>query len=161
MKNKALRQLVYGAVTAALYVVLTELSTLAGISSGIIQFRLSEMLCVLPAFFPSAIPALTIGCLISNILAGATVVDMIFGTLATLIGAIGAYLLRRYRYLIPLPTVAANVIILPFVLRFLYDFPWAHAYFTLTIFIGEAVCAYALGILLHRTLYKHQTAIFR
>ena len=107
-KRRAALYITQGAVIAALYVVLTELATLAGLSSGAIQFRISEALCVLPAFTPAAIPGLFIGCLISNLLAGGIPLDIIFGAVATLIGAIGAFLLRRCRWLIPLPTVTAK-----------------------------------------------------
>ncbi len=161
MKNRTMRRIAYGAIVAALYVVLTELTTLVGFSSGAIQFRLSESLCVFPAFLPEAIPALGIGCIISNFLAGGSIVDVIFGSLATVIGAVGAYCLRRHRYLIPLPTVFANTLIIPFVLRYLYDFPGAHWYFTLTVAVGELVCAYLLGIMLHRVLDKYQTVLFK
>ena len=105
------------AVIAALYVVLTEISAILGISSGVIQFRLSEMFAVLPIFTPAAIPGLFIGCLISNILAGGIFWDVIFGSLASLIGAYGAWLLRKKSvYLVPVPTILANMIIVPFVL---------------------------------------------
>ncbi len=160
MKSKPLRNLTYGAVIAALYVILTELTTLAGLSSGAIQFRLSEALCILPAFTPTAIPALSIGCLISNLLAGGSPQDLLFGALATLIGAVGAYLLRRRKYLVPLPTVLANMLILPFVLRVIWDFPGAHWYFTLTIGVGELICAYLLGILLFGVMQKYRNHLF-
>ncbi len=160
MKQRRLRLLIYSAVVAALYVVLTELASLVGLSGHIIQFRISEALCVLPAFFPGAIPALFIGCLLSNLLTGCMPLDILFGSLATLIGAVGAYLLRRYRYLIPLPTVIANVIIIPLVLRYVYEFPGAYWYFTLTVAVGEIACAYVLGILLHRILDRYKTQLF-
>ncbi len=160
MKNTSLKRITYGAAIAALYVILTQLSTLMGMSSGAIQFRLSEALCVLPAFLPVAIPALTIGCAVSNILAGCPPLDTLFGSLATLIGAVGAYLLRKYRYLIPLPTVLANTLILPFVLRYVWDFAGAHWYFTMTIAVGEIICAYLLGVLLHRVVDKYKNHLF-
>ena len=76
---------------AALYVLLTEISALLGISSGVIQFRLSEMFAVLPIFTPAAIPGVFIGCMISNIITGGVVWDVIFGSLASLLGAWGAW----------------------------------------------------------------------
>ena len=92
------KQLTRGAMIAALYVVLTYISFLCGLSSGAIQVRISEALCVLPAFFPEAIPALFIGCALANLLTGSILWDIIFGSLATLIGAFGAYLLRNCRF---------------------------------------------------------------
>ena len=76
-KNKT-AFLTKSAVIAALYVVLTELSAVLGISSGVIQFRLSEMFAVLPIFTPAAIPGLFIGCFISNNFAGGIVWDVVF-----------------------------------------------------------------------------------
>ena len=104
--NKSkIRFICYAAAIAALYVVLTWLSSAFGLSSGVIQCRISEALCVLVYFTPAAIPGLTIGCLISNIMTGAVVWDVIFGTLATLIGAIAGYLIRKCKWLVPMPTV--------------------------------------------------------
>ena len=79
------------ALIAALYVVLTLVSAAFGLDSKAIQFRLSEVLTVLPALTPAAIPGLFIGCLLSNFICGAMLPDMIFGSLATLIGAVGTY----------------------------------------------------------------------
>ncbi|MBQ2301693.1 MAG: QueT transporter family protein [Oscillospiraceae bacterium] len=145
------------AVIAALYVVLTEISAILGISSGVIQFRLSEMFAVLPIFTPAAIPGLFIGCLISNILAGGIFWDVVFGSLASLIGAYGAWLLRKKSvYLVPVPTILANMIIVPFVLRFAYGFEGTIPFFMLTVGLGEFVCAGILGVFLAKTLKKHK-----
>ena len=165
-KRRTTLYITQGAIIAALYVVLTELATLAGLSSGAIQFRISEALCVLPAFTPAAIPGLFIGCLISNLLAGGIPLDIIFGAVATLIGAIGAFLLRRCRWLVPLPTVIANVLIVPPILKYAYGVPYAigtHSalpFFMLTVGIGEVVCAYILGIALYSTLLPHRKKLF-
>ena len=165
-KRRAALYITQGAVIAALYVVLTELATLAGLSSGVIQFRISEALCVLPAFTPAAIPGLFIGCLISNLLAGGIPLDIIFGAVATLIGAIGAFLLRRCCWLIPLPTVIANVLIVPPILKYAYGIPYAFGthsalpFFMLTVGIGEVVCAYILGIALYSALFPHRKKLF-
>ncbi|MBQ3501476.1 MAG: QueT transporter family protein [Oscillospiraceae bacterium] len=155
-KNKT-AFLTKSAVIAALYVILTEISALLGISSGVIQFRLSEMFAVLPIFTPAAIPGLFIGCLISNILAGGVIWDVIFGSLATLIGAIGAWYLRKKSvYLAPVPTIAANMFIVPFVLRYAYGMEGGIPFFMLTVGIGEFVCAGILGVFLAKTLKKHK-----
>ena len=155
-----------GALIAALYVALTELSTLADLSSGVIQFRISEALCILPAFTPAAIPGLFIGCLISNLLAGGIPLDVIFGSVATLIGAIGAYLLRRYPWLVPIPTVVANVLIVPPILKYAYGIETAFASFSalpafmFTVGVGEVVCAYILGVALWFALKPHRKRLF-
>ncbi|MBE6532402.1 MAG: QueT transporter family protein [Ruminococcaceae bacterium] len=134
-----------GSLIAAMYVLLTLLSSVMGLSSGIIQFRFSEALCILPIFMPEAIPGLFIGCLISNLLANGVFWDVIFGSLATLIGALGAYYLRslpeNLKWLATLPTVLANMIIVPFVLIFAYGAPDSYFFIALTVGIGEIVCA--------------------
>ena len=145
------------AVIAALYVVLTELSALLGIASGVIQFRLSEMFAVLPLFTPAAIPGLFIGCFISNIMAGGVIWDVVFGSLATLLGAVGTWLLRKKSvYLVPVPTIAANMLIVPFVLRYAYGAEGSIPFFMLTVGIGEIVTAGILGVFLAKTLKKHK-----
>lgn len=80
--------MVYAAAIAAIYTVLTMV--FAPISFGPVQFRISEALCILPFFTPAAVPGLFIGCLLSNLLCGAAALDIIFGSLATLIGALGS-----------------------------------------------------------------------
>ena len=147
-----------GAVIAAMYVALTYLSSLVGLSSGAIQFRVSEALCILPVFFPEAILGLTIGCIISNLLTGAVIWDVIFGSLATLLGAIFARLMRklpkRLIFLATLPTVIANAVIVPFVLIYAYGAEGAYFLFLLSVAIGELVCATVGGTLLYYSLRK-------
>ena len=88
MPNRRLLAVSQAAVIAALYVVLTFVSALMGLASGVIQVRLSEALTVLPAFTPAAIPGVFIGCLLSNLLGGATMLDVVFGSLTTLAAAL-------------------------------------------------------------------------
>lgn len=114
MKHKSIRYLTWGAIIAALYVLLTYLASLLGLASGVIQFRLSEALCIMACFTPAAIPGLYIGCLLSNILTGCVFWDILFGPIATLIGAVGTYLLRRNKYLAVIPPILANTLIVPF-----------------------------------------------
>ena len=120
-KNKT-AFLTKSAVIAALYVVFTEISALLGISSGVIQFRLSEMFCVLPLFTPAAVPGVFIGCFISNIITGGVFWDVLFGSLASLIGVIGCRALRKFPYTAPVPYALANMIIVGKVLKELDDY---------------------------------------
>ena len=155
-KNKT-RFLTTSAMIAALYVVFTEISALLGISSGVIQFRLSEMFAILPIFTPAAIPGVFIGCIISNILAGGIIWDVVFGSLTSLLGALGTWLLRKKSvYLAPVPTILANMIIVPFVLRYAYGIEGTIPFFMLTVGFGEFVCAGILGVFLAKTLKKHK-----
>ncbi len=143
------------AFIAALYVVLTELSAQVGLSgTNMIRFRLSEALTILPFFTSAAIPGLAIGCLFANILTGAAVWDVVFGTLATLIGAILTYLLRKNKWLAPVPPILANTLIVPFVLRYAYGMTESWWLLALFVFIGEFVCCGILGMLLLFALNK-------
>ena len=110
--------MVHGAVIAAIYVVLTIL--FAPISFGPVQFRISEALCVLPYFTPAAVPGVFLGCLLSNLLCGAAALDVVFGSLATLIGAVGSYVLRDHKWAVCVPPILSNTIIIPWVLRYAY-----------------------------------------
>ena len=94
MRNKNVTYLTHGAMIAALYVVLTYLANMLGLASGAIQVRLSEALTIMPYFTPAAIPGLFAGCLLSNILTGCCLIDIVFGSLATLVAAFVSYGLR-------------------------------------------------------------------
>lgn len=151
----AVLRIARGGLIAALYVALTYLAATLGLSSGVIQFRLSEALCVLPIFLPEAIPALAVGCLLANLLTGCLIWDVIFGALATLIGAVGAYLLRRFpAWIASIPTVLANAIIVPFILIFTYKVEGTYLFFMLTVGAGEIVCASLFGSILAHTVKK-------
>lgn len=159
--NRNLRFLCRGALVAALYVVLTWLCALVGLDKGVIQMRLSEALCVLPAFTGAAVPGLFVGCLLANLLTGSALPDVVFGSLATLIGALGAYFLRRHKWLVPLPTVLANMLIIPFVLRFAYSAEGTIPYFMLTVGAGEVISAYICGMLLYAALVRQKAPLFK
>lgn len=158
--QKRVRYITLSATIAALYVVLTLISAAFGLSSGAIQLRISEALCVLVAFTPAAIPGLTIGCLISNLVASANILDIIFGTLATFLGALGGYYLRKKKWLITLPTLLSNVIIVPLVI--VYGFgvkDMALPLVALTVGIGEFLSATVLGTGLLLILQKYNFKI--
>ncbi len=155
-QNKHLKSLTYAGIIAALYVALTALSAVFGLSSGIIQVRISEALCVLPVYTFAAVPGVTVGCLISNILLGGTLYDMIFGTLATLIGALIAYFLRKQPYLAPVSTILSNTAIIPAVLILQGLGGWnMFPYFALTVGIGEVIACGVLGTVLTAYFEKH------
>ncbi len=156
---KKTSNLTYGALIASVYILLTLLSNMAGLASGVIQLRLSEALCILPLFTPAAVPGLFAGCIISNILTGCAPWDIFFGGAATLIGALGTFLLRRFRYISLIPPILANTLILPWVLSLVYSFEGSIFYFMVTIFIGEFISIGILGTLLRKSLEKYEGAI--
>ena len=117
--------------------------------------RVSEVLTILPMFTPAAVPGLFIGCILANVLGGAVIWDTIFGSIATLIGAFGGYLLRKHRWLVPLPTIAANAVIVPFVLRYAYEVSIPIPLLMLYVAVGETISAYLLGELLTTVLQKN------
>lgn len=160
-KNKINKKVFFvcqAAIIAALYVATTL--CISAWASGPIQVRISEALTVLPFFTPAAIPGLTIGCVFSNLFIGCAPLDVIFGSLATLLGALGSYALRRHQWLVPIPPIAANTIIVPYVLRFAYDVPDAIPYMMATVGIGEVISCYVLGMLLLFALKKFSKSLF-
>ncbi len=161
MKSKQIMYLTQAAMIAALYVVLTLLANALGLANYAIQVRFSEALTILPFFTPAAIPGLTVGCLLSNILTGCAPLDILFGTLATLIGALGTYALRRFEWLTPLPPILANTLIVPWVLRFAYDIPDAIPYLMATVGAGELISCGLMGMLLLRSLKQIKKNIFK
>ncbi len=162
--HAGIRYIVEAAMIAALYVALTVLCALAGLASMPIQARLSEALCILTLYTPAAVPGLFIGCLLANLLTGGVVWDIVFGSLATLLGAMGGRILahlagraaragydRRARTLtwfVPLPTVLSNTVIVPFVLRYAYSIEDALSFLFLTVGLGEVLSAWIFGLLL-------------
>ena len=162
MKNQTnTRFLTQSGVIAAVYVLLTMLAAAMGLDSGAVQLRLSEALTILPVFTPAAVPGLFIGCLLSNLLAGGVIWDVIFGSLATLLGAVGTRLLRKNRWLACLPPILANVLIIPFVLTYAYGIPGGIPWFMLTVGMGEVLSCGLLGQLLWSTLNKHKGQLFK
>ena len=148
------------AVIAAIYTVLTMIAAGFDLASGAIQVRFSEALTILPFFTPAAVPGLTLGCLISNIVTGCALPDIIFGTLATFIGAIGSYALRRNRFLCSVPPVVSNALIIPFVLSYAYHIPGGIPYFMLTVGAGEVISCMLLGQILLSALLPFRSRLF-
>ncbi|MGN0635071.1 MAG: QueT transporter family protein, partial [Acutalibacteraceae bacterium] len=160
MKKRQILFLTQGALIAALYVVLTLFINAFGLANGAIQIRISEALTILPFFTPAAIPGLAIGCLLANILTGAVVWDVIFGTLATLLGAVGTYLLRKYQWCAALPPIFSNAIIIPVILRYAYGVQDALWFLVLTVGAGEVLSAGVLGMILLFALQRYKHIIF-
>lgn len=166
MKRKRTFYVTQAAMTAALYVVLTLIANAFGLANYPIQVRFSEGLTILPYFMPAAIPGLFIGCLISNILTGSMPLDVIFGSLATLVGALGTRFLcsknrTKRKWLAPIPPILANVVVVPLVLTYVYRFEGSLPYFMITVGIGEILSCGVIGMCLLFTLEKYEKEIFR
>ena len=146
------------AVIAAIYVVLTVV--FAPISFNVMQVRISEMLTILPLFTSAAIPGLFIGCILGNLLGGAIVLDVVFGSIATLIGAVGGYLLRKNRWLVPVPAIVSNAVIVPFVLKYGYGVDMPIWIMMLYVAAGEIISCYILGEIFASILKKNKN-VFR
>ena len=158
MKNSKVTFITHAAAIAAIYVVLTLV--FRPISYGEIQVRIAEGLTILPFFTPAAIPGLFIGCLIANTIGGSILLDVVFGSVATLLGAVGTWLLRKYRWLAPLPPIISNTIIVPLVLRFGYGAPLPLSLLMVFIAVGEIISCYVLGELLLSVLLPYAGRIF-
>lgn len=159
MKTKA-KFTVTGGIIAALYVALTMATSVFGLSSGPIQIRLSEALCILPMLTPAAIPGLFVGCIISNLLSGCLITDVIFGSLATLLGAVGTYFLRQNKFWAIIPPIASNTLIIPLVFKYCYHIESAVWYMMLTVGIGEILSCGFLGLLLYKAAAKFKMKLY-
>ena len=152
MKNNYARNIAMGGVIAALYVVLTVVANALGLASGAVQVRFSEALTIMPVFTASAVPGLTVGCVLANLITGCAPWDVVFGSLATLLGAVGTRLLRKKPLLAWIPPVVSNMLIVPIVLQQVYGVPDAWWYLVLTVGAGEVISCGILGLLLYRSL---------
>ena len=155
MKDQKVLFLTRAAMIAALYVVLTFVANAFGLANYAVQVRFSEALTILPYFTPAAIPGLFIGCLLSNILTGCALPDIIFGSLATLLGALGTYALRKWKWCAPICPIIANTIIVPLVLIYGYGLLieglsvlQCFGYYCLTVGAGEVISCGILGMIL-------------
>lgn len=178
----SLTTLVQAAMIAAIYVVLTLLANAFGLANYAIQVRFSEALTILPFFTPAAIPGLFVGCILSNILTGCLPLDVVFGSLATLIGALGTYAIGRmsrrvgsaaggipetqrkfsiHKILSPLPPILSNTLIVPYILSYVYQFEGSIPYFMLTVGAGEVISCGVLGLALLFSLDRYKNILFR
>ena len=135
-------------IIALLYVILTVVCSAKGLASGPFQLRISEALCILPIFTPSAIPGLFLGCLTANWITGGVELDIILGSITTLVGGVGTYLLRKHRYIACVPPIIANMVILPYILINIYGLHQSFISLMLMIGISEFICVFVLGQLL-------------
>lgn len=137
MKHSNRQRLIYvaqGGIIAAIYVVLTAFAKSVNLADGAVQCRFSEVLTVLPFFTEAAIPGVSLGCLLANLLMGGNPIDIIFGTFATFLGCLGTYKLRRHKFLCTLPPVLANTLIIPFILRYAYGIEASMPFIILVMF---------------------------
>lgn len=147
--------LVQAGMIGAIYVALTVL--FAPYSYGPIQVRVSESLTVLPMFTPAAIPGLFVGCIIANIVGGNGLVDIVFGSMATLLAAYLTYKMPK-KWLAPLPPVVVNGIVVGFILNYLYGAPLIITMGWVT--LGQLIACYGLGYPLILSLEKYRDKIF-
>lgn len=154
-RRNTAKKLSQAAMIAALYVVLTLV--FAPISFGAMQVRVAEALTILPLFTSAAIPGLFVGCLLANLIGGAVVLDVAFGSLATLIGAVGGWLLRRNRWLVPIPAILANTVIVPLVLKYGYGVDLPLLLSAVYIAVGEIIGCGVLGELFASALLKRRS----
>ena len=159
MRNKNAAFLTQAAMIAAIYVVLTYV--FAPISFGEIQVRIAEALTILPLFTPAAVPGLFIGCLVGNIIGGALLPDIVFGSIATLIGAICTYLLRNQKPVFgTIPPMVSNTIIVPFVLKYAYGVALPIPFLMVTVGVGEIISCGILGMIVHYALNRYKGTLF-
>ncbi|MCR5687306.1 MAG: QueT transporter family protein [Lachnospiraceae bacterium] len=155
-------------VIAALYTLVTVAENYffggditSGITKGIIQSRLAEALTVLPVFTPAAIPGLFIGCLLTNLIIGCHKWDIIFGSLATLVAAIVTYLVRKHKFLAPIPPIVINMMAVPLLFTYVYRYDdrpfWQYVIF---IGAGELIACGIFGIALMLVLDDHKDKLF-
>ena len=159
MRDKKVLFIVQAAAIAAIYVVLTVV--FAPLSFGEVQVRFAEALTILPYFTPAAIPGLFVGCIIGNFLGGAIPVDIICGSIATLIGAFGSYALRKQKFLVPVPPIMANTVIVPFVLFYGYGINLPIPLMMLSVGAGEVLSCGVLGLVILSALDRYKNVIFK
>ena len=161
IKHKTnVRSLVRAGIIAAIYALLTI--ALAPISSGLIQCRVSEAMSILPYFTFSAVPGLFIGCLLANLLTGAPIYDVLFGSLATLLAAYITYLLRKRapKYLAPLPSVVVNALVVGALLVYVYDVGVNYRLAAGYVAIGQAIACFVIGLPLLSLLESYGGKLF-
>lgn len=170
MRDKRVLYLTEGAAIAAIYVVLCQI--FAPISFRDVQVRIAEGLTILPFFTPAAIPGLFVGCVLGNLLGGAIPIDIIFGSLATLIGALGTWAIGRWirrkhpashrmKFLLTVPPILANALIIPFILYYGYGITVPIPIQIATVGAGEILSCGVIGMIILFALEKAGARIFQ
>ena len=170
MRDKKVLYLTEGAAIAAIYVVLCQI--FAPISFRDVQVRIAEGLTILPFFTSAAIPGLFVGCVLGNLLGGAIPIDIIFGSLATLIGALGTWAIGRWirrkhpqshrtKFLLPVPPIIANALIIPFILYYGYGITVPIPIQIATVGAGEILSCGVIGMIILFALEKAGMRIFK
>ncbi|EET62021.1 hypothetical protein BRYFOR_06215 [Marvinbryantia formatexigens DSM 14469] len=159
MRDKKVLFIVQAAAIAAIYVVLTVVFAPLAFGQG--QIRFAEALTILPYFTPAAIPGLFVGCIIGNFLGGAIPLDIVCGSIATLIGAVGSYALRKQKFLVPVPPILANTVVVPFVLFYGYGVNLPIPLMMLSVGAGEVISCGVLGLVILLALDKYKNVIFK
>ena len=159
-----IKKIVQGALIGALYAAFTLVA--APISFGLMQVRISEALCILPFFTPAAVPGLFVGCVVANLLGGAALYDVVFGSLATLLAAIFTRWLKNRgasKWLAPLPAVVFNALIVGALMHLVYFPPEEVSYLAGVTYVGvgQAIACYILGMPLFRVLERYEEKLFR
>ncbi len=157
MKNKSVKYLVVSAAIAAIYAVLTIV--VMPINYGPIQCRISEAMTVLPIITPAGIPGLFVGCLVANIVSPVGAIDMVVGSIASLIAALLTYKLRRNKWVAMLPPVLVNAVMIGTMLYYYYNVEYSLVVCMITVGVGQLVACYVLGIPLLKLLEKHKDKI--
>ncbi len=153
--NKKIKYLTKASAIGALYVVLTLISAIFGLSGSVVQVRFSEALTILPYFFPEAVLGLTVGCVIANLLTGCALWDIVFGSVATFIGAYFTSKIKN-RWLLPVPPILSNAIIVPFVLMYVYGAKESFGFIMFTVALGEIISCGLLGQMLYTVVNKNE-----
>lgn len=156
MKTNKIKFITQAALISAIYIALTLIANALGLANAAIQVRFSEALTILPVFTSAAVPGLFVGCLLSNTLTGCAPWDILFGSLATLIGAIFTLKLKNLKWAACLPPIISNTIIVPFVLSYVYGAEGTIPYLMVTVAIGEIISCAVLGNLLRIALKPHK-----
>ncbi len=161
MLNKKATYFIQFVIIAALYagITIAEQFTV-GMTKDIIQVRLSDALTVLPVFTPAAIPGLFVGCLTANYAIGCQTYDVIFGSLATLVGAIGTYLIRKHKFMAPVPPVIVTMITVPLLFTYVYRYEDSFWYYVIAIGVGQLIACGVFGIALMLGLEDHKEKLF-
>ena len=152
MRKFTTRELTLAAFVAALYAVMSYFGNIFGLNFGAVQCRFAEALCVLPFLFPCTAPGLFVGCLITNLMSTVGPLDIIFGSLATLLAALSTAKMPN-RCLAPLPPVIFNGVIVGAMITW-YEVGFGPGFWPvfafngLSVAMGEVMACYVLGSLL-------------